>query len=84
MVPNDALFQWDEKLHAAAQQQGGDLTQAQRTFWTAILVCNSLIVEQDSETGAFSYQVLPSLFILIIREFRYCQPSGAVYSVQLN
>lgn len=60
--PNNALYQWDEKLHAAAQQQGGDLTQAQRTFWTALLVCNSLIVEADTETGGFNYQVLPSLF----------------------
>lgn len=56
MSPNDALKQWDQQLHTAAQQQSGGLTDAQRTFWTAILVCNTLIVEEDTEHNGFSYQ----------------------------
>lgn len=52
-----ALHTWDPALHAAAQQEGGDLTAAQRLFWTNILICNSLIVEKDPATGRYKYQV---------------------------
>ncbi len=52
-----ALYTWDPTLHAAAQQEGGDLTVAQRLFWTNILICNSLIVEKDPATGRYKYQV---------------------------
>jgi len=51
-----ALHTWDPTLHAAAQQEGGDLTNAQRLFWTNILICNSLIVEKDPVTGNYKYQ----------------------------